>query len=94
MHLRSRARTLVRAEGSAVRNHSEKDLHSDNQRSPAIFLTHATQLLTLRGKSGDTSPRRGARCASLGIIEDGAVLIADGKIVAVGTTDEVAKHDS
>ena len=28
----------------------------------------------------------------LGIIEDGAVLIADGKIVAVGTTDEVAKH--
>ena len=29
----------------------------------------------------------------LGIIEDGAVLIADGKIVAVGTTDEVAKHE-
>ena len=29
----------------------------------------------------------------LGIIEDGAVLIADGKIAAVGTTDEVAKHE-
>ena len=29
----------------------------------------------------------------LGIVEDGAVLIADGKIVAVGTTDEVAKHE-
>ena len=29
----------------------------------------------------------------LGIIEDGAVLIADGKIVAVGTTDEIAKHE-
>ena len=29
----------------------------------------------------------------LGIIEDGAVLIAGGKIVAVGTTDEVAKHE-
>ncbi len=28
----------------------------------------------------------------LGIIEDGAVLFADGKIVAVGTTDEVGKH--
>ncbi len=28
----------------------------------------------------------------LGIIEDGAVLIADGKIVAVGATDEVSKH--
>ena len=29
----------------------------------------------------------------LGIIEDGAVLIAEGKIVAVGTTDEVARHE-
>ena len=29
----------------------------------------------------------------LGIVEDGAVLIANGKIVAVGTTDEVAKHE-
>ncbi len=29
----------------------------------------------------------------LGIIEDGAVLFSDGKIVAVGTTDEVAKHE-
>ncbi len=28
----------------------------------------------------------------LGIIADGAVLISDGKIVAVGTTDEVGKH--
>ena len=28
----------------------------------------------------------------LGTVEDGAVLIASGKIVAVGTTDEVAKH--
>ena len=29
----------------------------------------------------------------LGIVEDGAVLVADGKIVAVGTTDEIAKHE-
>jgi imidazolonepropionase len=29
----------------------------------------------------------------LGIVEDGAVLIADGKIVAVGTTDELARHE-
>ncbi len=29
----------------------------------------------------------------LGIIEDGAALIANGKIIAVGTTDEVGKHE-
>jgi imidazolonepropionase len=29
----------------------------------------------------------------LGIIDDGAVLVSAGKIVAVGTTDEVAKHE-
>ncbi len=29
----------------------------------------------------------------LGMIEDGAVLTAGGKIIAVGATDEVAKHD-
>ena len=35
----------------------------------------------------------GAAMRELGIIEDGAVLISDGKIVAVGTTDEVARHE-
>ena len=68
-------------------------MHSDNQRSPATFLTHAAQLLTLRSPSGGSGPRRGAGMRELGIIEDGAVLIADGKIVAVGTTDEIAKHE-
>ena len=68
-------------------------MHSDNQRSPATFLTHAAQLLTLRSPSGGTGPRRGAEMRELGIIEDGAVLIADGKIAAVGTTDEIAKHE-
>jgi imidazolonepropionase len=41
----------------------------------------ARQLLTLRGPSG---PRRGADLRNLGIIQDGAVLIADGLIVEVG----------
>ncbi len=54
------------------------------KKSPTI-LTHAAQLLTLRG----SAPRRGATMGDLGIIEDGAVLIADGKIAAVGTTDEL-----
>ena len=41
----------------------------------------ARQLLTLRGPSG---PRRGADLRNLGIIQDGAVLIADRVIVEVG----------
>ena len=55
----------------------------------ATILTHASQLLTLRG---DTVPRRGATLRDLGIIEDGAVLIENGEIAAVGTTDELRQH--
>jgi imidazolonepropionase len=58
-----------------------------------VLLSHAAQLLTLRCPSGGTGPRRGAEMRELGTIQDGAVLIADGKIVAVGTTDEIAKHE-
>ena len=55
----------------------------------ATLLTHASQLLALRGDA----PRRGASMRELGTIEDGAVLIKNGKIVAVGTTDELARHE-
>src|SRR5580693_18003 len=46
----------------------------------------ARQLLTLRGPSG---PRRGTDLRKLGIIQDGAVLIADGLIVEVGPSRRV-----
>ena len=55
-----------------------------------LFLTHAAQLLTLRGAD---APRRGPNMSDLGLIADGAVLIAEGKIVAAGATDELAKHE-
>jgi imidazolonepropionase len=45
------------------------------------LIRGARQLLTLRGPSG---PRRGTDLGNLGIIQDGAVLIADGLIVEVG----------
>jgi imidazolonepropionase len=45
------------------------------------LIRGARQLLTLRGPSG---PRRGTDLRNLGIIQDGAVLIADGLIVEVG----------
>src|ERR1022692_1802569 len=61
--------------------------------SSVLLLTHAAQLLTLRSPSGGSGPGRGADMRELGIIEDGAGLSAEGKIVAVGTTDEVARHE-
>jgi imidazolonepropionase len=68
----------------------ERNLLNSNASRP-ILLLHAQQLLTLRG-TNNAAPRRGTPMRELGIIEDGAILFADGKIVAVGTTDEVGKH--
>ena len=54
-----------------------------------VLLTHAAQRITLRG---EVAPRRGPQMRELGIIEDGGVLFAGGKITAVGTTDALRKH--
>jgi len=58
----------------------------------AVLLTHAAQLLTLRAPHAGSGPRRGAQMRELGMVDDGALLILDGKIAAVGVTDEVAKQ--
>ena len=57
----------------------------------SILLRNIRQLLTLRSPSGDAGPRRGKQLAELGILEDGAVLIRDGQIGAVGPTREVLR---
>jgi len=49
-----------------------------------MLIHSASQLLTLSG-----GPQRGYALGTLGMIEDGAVLIRDEKIVAVGKTDEL-----
>ncbi|MFX0053959.1 MAG: imidazolonepropionase [Promethearchaeota archaeon] len=54
---------------------------------PDIVLSHIAQLATLKGHS--TAPKRGESLKDLSIIEDGAVAIQDGKIIAVGTTREI-----
>ncbi len=49
-----------------------------------LILHSASQLLTLAG-----GPQRGISLGNLGIIEDGAIAVADGVILAVGSTDEI-----
>ncbi|HYL84343.1 MAG TPA: imidazolonepropionase [Candidatus Angelobacter sp.] len=55
--------------------------------SNSLLITGASQLLTLRGRG----PRRGNSLSNLGLIEDGAVLVREGAIAAVGTRAEVEK---
>ena len=49
-----------------------------------MLIHSAAQLLTLAG-----GPQRGRDLGRLGIIENGAVIVRDEKIVAVGSTDEL-----
>src|SRR5436305_10244385 len=49
-----------------------------------LLVHSATQLLTLAG-----GPQRGARLGALGIIEDGAVAIRDGRVLMTGPTAEL-----
>jgi imidazolonepropionase len=49
-----------------------------------MLIHSAAQLLTLKG-----GPQRGKALGTLGIVENGAVLIRDEKILAVGPTDEL-----
>jgi imidazolonepropionase len=54
-------------------------------KSRADLIIHsASQLLTLAG-----GPQRGPALGDLGIVEDGAIAVADGNILAVGSTDEI-----
>jgi imidazolonepropionase len=51
-----------------------------------LLITHAAQLLTITSPDG---PRAGAAMRELGAIQDGALAIAQDRIVAVGTTSEL-----
>ena len=54
-----------------------------------LLLVNISQLVTLRSESGHPGPRRGRKLKELRIIENGAVLCVDGKIVCVSRTPEV-----
>ncbi len=55
----------------------------------SVALLHASQLVTL---SGPKRPRIGGEMSELAIIRDGGMLIHDGKIDTVGSSDEVEKN--
>jgi imidazolonepropionase len=54
-----------------------------------LLIAHCRQLLTLRGPR---EARRGRQLAELGAVPDGAVLIHDGRVEAVGSTRSVERH--
>jgi imidazolonepropionase len=54
-----------------------------------LLIVHAGQLLTLGGDGAAAGARRGAALTHLGLIPDGAVAVADGLVVQVGTTADV-----
>jgi imidazolonepropionase len=59
--------------------------HKTRALSTSLLITGASQLLTLRG----SGPRRGTELANLGVIKDGALLVRDGLIAAVGTRAKI-----
>jgi imidazolonepropionase len=54
---------------------------------PDLLITNIGQLATLEGHSN--KPKTGAEMMELSIVQDGAMAIEDGRIVAVGKTREV-----
>jgi imidazolonepropionase len=54
----------------------------------SLLITGASQVVTLRG----SGPRRGASLSRLGVIQDGAVLVREGKIAAIGPRPKVERE--
>jgi imidazolonepropionase len=59
--------------------------HNNGALANSLLIVGASQLLTLRGRG----PRRGSALSNLGIVRDGAVLVRDGRVAAVGTRAKV-----
>jgi imidazolonepropionase len=59
--------------------------HNTRALTDSLLITGASQLLTLRGRGA----RRGSSLSNLGLIKDGAVLVCDDLIAAVGTRAQI-----
>src|SRR5438876_10699162 len=55
----------------------------------SLAVLHASQLVTV---AGPKRPRVGAEMAELAVIRDGGMLISEGKIEIVGSSEEIAKN--
>ena len=55
------------------------------------LFVHCRELVTLTD-GAPTGPRRGEAMRRLGTVDDGAVAVRDGRVVAVGPTDQVTKE--
>ena len=55
----------------------------------SLAVLHASELVTL---SGPKRPRFGAELSEVGIVRDGGMLVRDGKIQKVGSSDEIKKN--
>ncbi|MCI0348256.1 MAG: imidazolonepropionase [Acidobacteriales bacterium] len=65
---------------------------SNKKTAPPLLLTNIRQLLTLRAPGKAAGPRRGPELNDVGIVEDAAVLTAEGKVVTAGKQREVLRH--
>src|SRR5882762_6705753 len=61
--------------------------HNAPNVAPPLLITGCKELLTLRGGV----PRSGAATRDPGLVRDGAVLVRDGNILAVGPRHRVAR---
>lgn len=57
--------------------------------SNVLYIKHAAELITVKGYS--EKPAKKEAMSDIGIIENGSVLSEDGKIIAVGTDEELQK---
>jgi len=60
-----------------------------SRESADILIVNAEELLTLA--EGSPKPRTGKQMRELGIVRDGAIAIREGRIVAIGKTQDVTK---
>jgi imidazolonepropionase len=53
----------------------------------SLLISGASQIVTVRGRA----PRRGNQLLNIGVVRDGAILVRDGEIIAVGPSSQIER---